>query len=114
MDKNLHQYYHHEAEDKTFALTEDEFVNIGWDREWPRIIQDLSYLFSNDKKLLKGTRIYEKDEDDLNKKTKKNDEEIDEEKKYNGFKADDYNQIKNRVMIFPNALFFAANAFLVL
>lgn len=73
VERNLHQYYHHEAEDRTFALTEDEFVNIGWDREWPRIIQDLSFLFTNDKKLLKGTRIYEKDEDEENKRNKKND-----------------------------------------
>lgn len=33
----------------------------------------MSFLFTNDKKLLKGTRIYEKDEDDENKRNKKND-----------------------------------------
>lgn len=86
-------------------------MNIGWDREWPRIIQDLSYLFTNDKKLLKGTRIYEKDEDDENKRNKKADVVVG----LPDFNPKEYEDIKLMVTSkFPLTFQFAANAFLVL
>lgn len=34
-------------EDKTFSLSEDEFTSIGWDKDWPMIIQDLAFYFTD-------------------------------------------------------------------
>jgi hypothetical protein len=46
---------------KEFGLSEDEFINIHFDLDFPLIVKDLSiYLVGLD--LLKGTRISEADE----------------------------------------------------
>lgn len=42
-------------------ISEDEFVNINFDLEWPRIILDLSIYLTKYQQLT-GSRIHEKDE----------------------------------------------------
>ena len=34
-------------EDKTFFITEVEFVNIPFENDWPTIIKDLAFYFTN-------------------------------------------------------------------
>jgi hypothetical protein len=46
-------------EDRTFFITEVEFVNIPFENDWPLIIKDLAYYFT-DQDLLKSQRIDEK------------------------------------------------------
>lgn len=33
--------------DKTFALTEDEFCSINWQKDWPLIISNLAQYMTN-------------------------------------------------------------------
>lgn len=52
-------------EDKTFAITQVEFVNITFTREWPYIIKDLAKVLTGVPNILKSSKlndIYEADE----------------------------------------------------
>ena len=52
-------------EDKTFSITQVEFVNITFTREWPYIIKDLAKTLTGVPNILKSRRlndIYEADE----------------------------------------------------
>lgn len=52
-------------EDKTFSITQVEFVNITFTREWPYIIKDLSKVLTGVPNILKSSKlndIYEADE----------------------------------------------------
>lgn len=59
--EQVHEKKEHKKKEKEFGLSEDEFVNIQFDLDWPLIVKDLStYMVGLD--LLKGTRISEADE----------------------------------------------------
>lgn len=52
-------------EDKTFSITQVEFVNINFTREWPYIIKDLAKYLTGVPNILKSSKlndIYEADE----------------------------------------------------
>lgn len=52
-------------EDKTFSITQVEFVNITFTREWPYIIKDLAKVLTGVPNILKSSKlndIYEADE----------------------------------------------------
>ena len=48
-------------EDKSIGINSDEFININFDLDWPKIVKDLAhYLTGTD--FLKGNKISEADE----------------------------------------------------
>ena len=49
-------------EDTSHFITQDEFVNINFDLEWPKIIVDLSEFLTGQKGVLKSSKISERDE----------------------------------------------------
>ena len=50
------------VEDNSHFITEDEFVAINFDLEWPKIICDLAEYLTGTKNVLKSSKISEKDE----------------------------------------------------